>query len=249
MSSNKSSTIHQEALSAVVVGTALGGGDGSSLLDKLRELQTARDEEILTESEFQALRQNAIASLMTNGSSDVAPFVSQQPTTGPAAAAEQSAPVVPIPMERGQNGPCESREAARATIRADKYSISAFSLNGIWCGLCCLVFPWCGTLHAVDEDTYVRHLQCLVWPLLLPPPPYYKGGCCVPPQCLCGREYRRIPGTNRFLGAVDDCCCCEDWEEFNNCVGCPCSACCTRRPYCGCKQIVFCFFYVRVCCF
>ena len=158
------------ASTTYVVGTALGGGDGSSLADKLRELQTARDEEILTESEFQELRQNAIASLMTNGSSDVAPFVSQQPTTGPAAAAEQSAPVVPIPMERGQNGPCESREAARATIRADKYSISAFSLNGIWCGLCCLVFPWCGTLYAVDEDTYVRHLQCLVWPLLPVPP-------------------------------------------------------------------------------
>ena len=64
MSSNKSSTIHQGPLSAVVVGTALGGGDGSSLVDKLRELQTARDEEILTESEFQAARQNAIASLI-----------------------------------------------------------------------------------------------------------------------------------------------------------------------------------------
>ena len=51
-------------MSAVVVGTALGGGDGSSLVDKLRELQTARDEEILTESEFQAARQNAIASLI-----------------------------------------------------------------------------------------------------------------------------------------------------------------------------------------
>ena len=71
------------ASTTYVVGTALGGGDGSSLVDKLRELQTARDEELLTESEFQAARQNAIASL-TNGSSDVAPFVSQQPTTGPA---------------------------------------------------------------------------------------------------------------------------------------------------------------------
>lgn len=100
-------------------GTALGGGDDSRLADKLRELQTARDEGFLTESEFQAARQNAIASL-TNGSSDVAPFVSQQRTTGPAAAAEQSAPVVPIPMEQGQNGPRESRETARATIRAEQ---------------------------------------------------------------------------------------------------------------------------------
>ena len=45
-------------------GTALGGGGGSSLADKLCELQTARDEELLTESEFQAARQNAIASLI-----------------------------------------------------------------------------------------------------------------------------------------------------------------------------------------
>ena len=44
---------------SAIVGTALGGGDGSSLADKLCELQTARDEELLTESEFQAARQNA----------------------------------------------------------------------------------------------------------------------------------------------------------------------------------------------
>lgn len=35
-----------------------------SLADKLRELQAARDEELLTESEFQAARQNAIASFI-----------------------------------------------------------------------------------------------------------------------------------------------------------------------------------------
>ena len=66
----KSSTIHQGPLSAVVGGTALGGGDDSRLADKLRELQTARDEGFLTESEVQAARQNVIASL-TNGSSDI----------------------------------------------------------------------------------------------------------------------------------------------------------------------------------
>ena len=200
MSSNKSSTIHQEALSAVVVGTALGGGDGSSLVDKLRELQTARDEEILTESEFQAARQNAIASL-TNGSSDVAPFVSQQPTTGPAAMAEQYAPVVPIPMERGQ-GHGQVQGQAHFEGR-----ISALSLNGIWCGPSrhCLICPWCGTLHAVDEDTYVRKFQC--WVPFLP---------------LCGREYRRKPGTNTFIGNYkeEDL---EDWETFNNRL-CVCTA-------------------------
>ena len=192
MSSNKSSTIHQGPLSAVVVGTALGGGDGSSLVDKLRELQTARDEELLTESEFQAARQNAIASL-TNGSSDVAPFVSQQPTTGPAAVAEQSAPVVPIPMERGQ-GHGQVQGQAHFEGR-----ISALSLNGIWCGPSLLFCPWCGTLHAVDEDTYVRKFQC-----------------CLPILFLCGREYRRTPGTNTFhwheQGNYKE----EDWETFNN---------------------------------
>ena len=66
----KSSTIHQGPLSAVVGGTALGGGDDSRLADKLRELQTARDEGFLTESEVQAARQNVIASF-TNVSSDI----------------------------------------------------------------------------------------------------------------------------------------------------------------------------------
>ena len=241
MSSNKSSTIHQEALSAVVVGTALGGGDGSSLVDKLRELQTARDEELLTESEFQAARQNAIASL-TNGSSDVAPFVSQQPTTGPAAVAEQSAPVVPIPMERGQ-GHGQVQGQAHFEGR-----ISALSLNGIWCGLSLLFCPWCGTLHAVDEDTYVRKFQCLVSPLCPMPPYYLRCLWPIPLQFLCGREYRRTPGTNTFHCAVDEQCC-EDWEDFNNCVGCPCNTSRCGGPYCGCKQIVCEFCYVRVCCF
>ena len=84
MSSNKSSTIHQGPLSAVVGGTALGGGDDSRLADKLRELQTARDEEVLTESEFQAARQNAIASLagVSSAAEGIeATIVSQQPTT------------------------------------------------------------------------------------------------------------------------------------------------------------------------
>ena len=212
MSSNKSSTIHQEALSAVVVGTALGGGDGSSLVDKLRELQTARDEELLTESEFQAARQNAFASL-TNGSSDVAPFVSQQPTTGPAAMAEQSAPVVPIPMERGQwHG--QTHFEGR---------ISAYSLRGVWCGCALMVFPWCATLRAVDEDAYVRDFQC-----------------CFPVP-LCGREYRRTSGTNTFhwhehgIHKGD-----EDWETFNNSL-CACMA--PGHPPDGCSV------GVRVCCF
>ena len=219
MSSNKSSTIHQEALSAVVqrsvVGTALGGGDGSSLVDKLRELQTARDEELLTESEFQAARQNAIASL-TNGSSDVAPFVSQQPTTGPAAVAEQSAPVVPIPMERGQ-GHGQVQGQAHFEGR-----ISALSLNGIWCGPSVILCPWCGTLHAVDEDTYVRKFQC--WLPFLP---------------VCGREYRRKPGTNTFIGKSwsnqhhEEVYKEEDWETFNN------RLCASTTAALG----------VRVCCF
>ena len=49
--------------------------------------------------------------------------------------------------------------------------ISAFSLNGIWCGLTYGIFPWFGKFRAVDEDTFV-----------------YEGTF----------EYRRTPGTNTF---------------------------------------------------
>jgi hypothetical protein len=85
----KSSTIYQKPLNAVVVNATPvslggGGGGGSNLADKLRELQTARDEEVLTESEFQAARQNAIASLagVSSAAEGIeATIVSQQPTT------------------------------------------------------------------------------------------------------------------------------------------------------------------------
>ena len=106
MSSNKSSTIHQGPLSAVVGGTALGGGDDSRLADKLRELQTARDEEVLTESEFQAARQNAIASLagVSSAAEGIeATIVSQQPTTRPAAPAPAPGDGLAALIHRNQN--------------------------------------------------------------------------------------------------------------------------------------------------
>ena len=123
MSLNKSSTIHQGPLSAVVGGTALGGGDDSTIH------------------------------------------------------AEQ--------MARQEHGQAQGQTHFEGRI-------SAFSLNGIWCGLALGIFPWFGQLRAVDEDTFVRPLTCgvpciipLLWPHFV-----WRG--------LCSREYRRTPGTNTF---------------------------------------------------
>ena len=85
----KSSTIYQKPLNAVVVNATPvslggGGGGGSNLADKLRELQTARDEEVLTESEFQAARRNpppSLAGVSSAAEGIEATIVSQQPTT------------------------------------------------------------------------------------------------------------------------------------------------------------------------
>ena len=70
-----------------------------------------------------------------------------------------------------------------------------------WVGIVCRCVPWCGTLRAVDADTcfprrplaarrrdprlarYARDFQCCLSELI----PY------------CGRQYRRSPGSNRFL--------------------------------------------------
>ena len=93
--------------------------------------------------------------------------------------------------------------------------ISPGDLQGIWVG-CVLGLPWCGGLRAVDADTcfgrrrplaarrgdprlarYARDFQC----------------CLIVP--VCGREYRRAPGSNRFVWtgtANPD----EDWEHFNS---------------------------------
>ena len=135
------------------------------------------------------------------------------PQAAVSAAAEQSAPVVPIPMERGQwHG--QTHFEGR---------ISAYSLRGVWCGCALMVFPWCATLRAVDEDAYVRDFQC-----------------CLPVP-LCGREYRRTSGTNTFhwhehgIHKGD-----EDWETFNNSL-CACMA--PGHPPDGCSV------GVRVCCF
>lgn len=135
------------------------------------------------------------------------------PQAAASAAAEQSAPVVPIPMERGQwHG--QTHFEGR---------ISAHSLRGVWCGWALMVFPWCATLRAVDEDAYVRDFQCCF------------------PQPLCGREYRRTSGTNTFhwhehgIHKGD-----EDWETFNNSL-CACMA--PGHPPDGCSV------GVRVCCF
>ena len=75
--------------------------------------------------------------------------------------------------------PAQPQPQAMAREGAGAALISAHELQGCWVG-CALLMPWSGSLRAVDEDTYVRDWQmCLVLP-------------------LCGREYRRTPGTNTF---------------------------------------------------
>ena len=106
--------------------------------------------------------------------------------------------------------------------------ISAFSLNGIWCGLALGIFPWFGQLRAVDEDTFVRPLTCgvpciipLLWPHFV-----WRG--------LCSREYRRTPGTNTFYWHERGNYRKEDGETFISrfCLGtepikgCGCRVCC-----------------------
>ena len=131
---------------------------------------------------------------------DVGSFAAQQaPSAAPGAAAMARGAMVQLP------GGCTM---ARGGL------ISPGDLQGIWVG-CALGLPWCGTLRAVDADTcfprrplaarrgdprlarYARDFQC----------------CLVVP--VCGREYRRAPGGNRFVwtGTANPE---EDWEHFNS---------------------------------
>lgn len=77
--------------------------------------------------------------------------------------------------------------------------ISARELAGCWVGLVLGVFPWIGSVEPTDDDSYTRGVQCC---FLLP---------------LCGRQYRRTPGTNTFhwhengVHKGD-----EDWETFSS---------------------------------
>lgn len=105
----KASTVHQEPVNAVAVDAtpAPGGGGGANLVDKLRELQAARDEGLLTEAEFQAARQTAIASLtdsfsVTQGGIEPV-IISQQPTMGPAAPAPAAGSGLAALIHRNQN--------------------------------------------------------------------------------------------------------------------------------------------------
>ena len=106
----------------------------------------------------------------------------------------------------------ETWPGAAAMERGDLISPSDLDAAGTpfcagqscWVGIVCRCVPWCGTLRAVDADTcfprrplaarrrdprlarYARDFQCCLSELI----PY------------CGREYRRSPGSNRFLWTV-----------------------------------------------
>ena len=140
-----------------------------------------------------------------------APAPSQQMT-------QQQGPVTVNAMMGGQSGAdpedvstgLSSHAIARppqpvrvARGAADEFAgkISARELAGCWVGVVLGVFPWMASLEPIDEDAYARSFQC-----------------CIPILPLCGRQYRRAPGTNTFHwegGDVN-----EDWENFasNRCA-------------------------------
>ena len=121
-------------------------------------------------------------------------------STGPDQSPRVTSTVLLCPPNREWTVGSELRDGA-----LEPALISARELQGCWVG-CALLMPWSGSLRAVDEDTYVRDWQlCLLVP-------------------LCGREYRRTPGTNTFHwhenGVHKGN---EDYENFNN-SRCACMA-------------------------
>ena len=140
--------------------------------------------------------------------SQVVPMVVQGAVAVPSSNAEtpMGLPVLPTgPSSYGQEPAYGAPQAMAREGAAGSGLISAHELQGCWVG-CALLAPWSGSLRAVNQDTYVRDWQmCLIIP-------------------LCGREYRRTPGTNTFhwhehgqhKGN-------EDWENFSN-SRCACMA-------------------------
>ena len=113
--------------------------------------------------------------------STISPVGPNQPTVQPAVVVAHAQPVVvqqPSPGAVTHTAP-QPMQMARAKRRNNGLH-SAHALAGCWVGVS-LFLPWAGSLRAVSEDEYVRDFQC-----------------CVPILPLCGRTYRRTPGTNTF---------------------------------------------------
>ena len=84
---------------------------------------------------------------------------------------------------------------------ADEFAgkISARELAGCWVGFA-LCLPWLASLEPIDDDAYAHGFQC-----------------CLPILLLCGRQYRRTPGTNTFHWHVNGMSKGnEDWENFTS---------------------------------
>ena len=93
-----------------------------------------------------------------------------------------------------------SSAAPGAAAMARGGLISPGDLQGIWVG-CVLGLPWCGDLRAVDADTCFGRRRPLAARRGDPRLARYARDfqCCFPVLPLCGREYRRAPGSNCFV--------------------------------------------------
>ena len=83
-----------------------------------------------------------------------------------------------------------------------------------WCGIV-LCLPWCGTLRAVDADTCFPRRPLVARrgdPRLAR---YARDFQCCFPLPLCGREYRRAPGSNCFI-CTNETDPEADWEHFES---------------------------------
>lgn len=71
-------------------------------------------------------------------------------------------------------------------------AIATHDLQGWWVGLAVGCFPWVGSLRKIDDDNYIRDLQC----------------CLIVP--LCGRVYRRSGENPNLFQWTEDAN--TDWE-------------------------------------
>ena len=185
-----------------------GGGtlnDGTiSEADELRKLADLKQQGFLTDEEFSTakaklldLAQPAVVQgtiletaapveAQQQASSAPWPFAAQPASSAaPGAAAMARGAMVQLP------GGCTM---ARGGL------ISPGDLQGIWVG-CVLGLPWCGGLRAVDADTCFGRRRPLAARRGDPRLARYARDfqCCFPVIPLCGREYRRAPGSNCFV--------------------------------------------------
>jgi hypothetical protein len=71
--------------------------------------------------------------------------------------------------------------------------ISARDIEGWWCGIACLIFPWCANLKASSDDSYTHDCQTCLFP-------HWKA------VFSCGQRYRRNAGSKSSFHDVANHC-------------------------------------------